>query len=105
MTTVNLQFTIIMIQSFKHKGLQLLWEQNASSKLPAELVSRIERMLEVIDSAQQVPDDFGIFQNWNIHKLSGDLKDYWSIKVNKNYRIIFRFEGQHAYDLDYIDYH
>lgn len=94
-----------MVQSFKHKGLKLLWEQENASKLPADQVSRIERMLVVIDSAQQVPEDFGAFQNWNIHKLSGDLKDFWSIKVNKNYRIIFRFDGQHAYDLDYIDYH
>jgi len=52
-----------------------------------------------------VPEDFGAYQNWNIHKLSGDLKNYWALKVNKNYRIIFRFDGQHAYDLDYIDYH
>jgi proteic killer suppression protein len=94
-----------MIQSFKHKGLRLLWEQNNSSKLPAELIRRIEIMLDVIDSVQQVPEDFGAYQNWNIHKLSGDRIEYWSIKVNKNYRIIFRFDGQHAYDLDYIDYH
>lgn len=94
-----------MIRSFKHKGLKLLWEQENASKLPADQVSRIERMLVVIDSAQLVPEDFGAFQNWNIHKLSGDLKDFWSIKVNKNYRIIFRFDAQHAYDLDYIDYH
>ena len=94
-----------MIQSFKHKGLKLLWEQGNNSKLPADQTSRIERMLDIIDSAQQVPEDFGAFQNWNIHKLSGELKDCWSIKVNKNYRIIFRFDGQHAYDLDYIDYH
>jgi len=94
-----------MIQSFKHKGLRLLWEQNNSSKLPAEQISRIERMLAIIDAAQQVPEDFGAYANWNIHKLSGELKDYWSIKVNKNYRIIFHFDGQHAYDLDYIDYH
>ncbi len=94
-----------MIQSFRHKGLKLLWEQENASKLPADQISRIERMLVIIDSAQQIPEDFGAFQNWNIHKLSGDLKDFWSIKVNKNYRIIFRFDGQHAYDLDYIDYH
>lgn len=94
-----------MIQSFKHKGLRLLWEDGNSNKLPSELIGRIERMLEVIDSVQQVPEDFGAFQNWNIHKLSGELKGYWSIKVNKNYRIIFRFDGQHAYDIDYIDYH
>lgn len=94
-----------MIQSFKHKGLKLLWEQGNGSKLPADLMAQIERMLEIIDAAVQVPEDFGAFQNWNIHKLSGELKDYWSIKVNKNYRIIFRFDGQHAYDVDYIDYH
>lgn len=94
-----------MIKSFRHKGLRLLWEEGKTSKLPAELVSRIERMLEVIDSAAKVPDDFEVFLNWNIHKLSGDLKDYWSVKVNKNYRIIFRFDGQYVYDVDYLDYH
>ena len=94
-----------MIKSFKHKGLKLLWEEGKTSKLPADQIRRIEMMLEVVDSAQEVPEDFGAFQNWNIHKLSGDLKDYWSIKVNKNYRIIFNFDGQHANDVDYIDYH
>ncbi len=105
MTSVALHQQLKMIQSFRHKGLKLLWEQENASKLPADQVSRIERMLVIIDSTQQIPEDFGAFQNWNIHKLSGDLKDFWSIKVNKNYRIIFRFDGQHAYDLDYIDYH
>ena len=70
-----------MIKSFKHKGLKLLWEDGNTSKLPADQIKRIEMMLEIIDSAQEVPDDFGAFQNWNIHKLSGDLKDFWSIKV------------------------
>jgi len=82
-----------MIKSFKHKGLKLLWEDGKSSKLPADLVNRIERMLEVIDAANMVPEDFKAYQNWSIHKLSGDLKDYWSVKVNKNYRIIFHFDG------------
>lgn len=94
-----------MIKSFKHKGLKLLWEDGNTSKLPADQIKRIEMMLEVVDAAQEVPEDFGAFQNWNVHKLSGDLKDYWSIKVNKNYRIIFHFDGHHAFDLDYIDYH
>ncbi len=94
-----------MIKSFKHKGLKLLWEEGDTSKLPADQLRRIEMMLEVIDAAQEVPEDFGAFQNWNIHKLSGDLKDFCSIKVNRNYRIIFHFDGQYAYDLDYTDYH
>jgi proteic killer suppression protein len=94
-----------MILNFKHKGLRLLWEEGKSSKLPTDQIAKIERMLEVIDSIQKVPEDFAAFQNWNLHKLSGDLNDYWSLKVNKNYRIIFKFDGQNAFDVDYTDYH
>ena len=94
-----------MIKSIRHKGLRLLWNEGNSGKLPADLVTRIEIMLEVIDTVNQVPQDFEAFRNWNLHKLSGELKDFWSIKVNKNYRIIFRYDGQNAHDLDYIDYH
>jgi proteic killer suppression protein len=94
-----------MIQSIRHKGLKLLWEEGDGRKLPADLVKRIEIILEVIDSAQQVPQDFEAFRNWNLHQLSVTLAGFWSIKVNKNYRIIFRYEGQHAYDVDYVDYH
>ena len=94
-----------MIKSIRHKGLRQLWEEGNGSKLPAEEVSRIERMLGMINRAKQVPFDFAAFKNWNIHRLTGDLKDYWSIKTSKNYSFIFRFDGQDAYDIDYIDYH
>ena len=94
-----------MIRSIRHKGLRLLWEEGRSNKLPADLLNRIERILQVIDSAEQVPQDFEAFKNWNIHKLTGELKDFWSVKVNKNFRIIFKFDGQHACDLEFIDYH
>lgn len=83
----------------------MLWEHGDGNKLPHDQVTRIEMILEVIDSAQQVPQDFEAFKNWNIHKLSGIYKDFWSLKVNKNYRIIFRFDGKNAIDIDYIDYH
>lgn len=94
-----------MIKSIKHKGLRLLWENGNGSKLPSDLVTRIEMMLEVIDSTQQVPQDFEVFKNWNAHKLVGELKDFWSLKVNKNFRIIFKFDGKDALNLDFLDYH
>jgi proteic killer suppression protein len=37
--------------------------------------------------------------------LTGGLKDFWSIKVSPNYRIIFRFEDGDIFDVDYLDYH
>lgn len=94
-----------MIKSIKHKGLRSLWEDGNGNKLPAELLTRIEIMLEVIDSIQQLPGDLEAFKNWNAHKLSGTLKDYWSLKVNKNFRIIFKHDGKDAIDLDFLDYH
>ena len=94
-----------MIKSIRHKGLKLLWEQGNGSKLPSDLVSRIERIMEVVDSIQQMPQDMEAFKNWAPHKLTGELKDFWSVKVNKNYRVIFRFDGRDAHDLDYLDYH
>ena len=94
-----------MIKSIRHKGLRLLWEKGDGNRLPADLVTKIEMRLDVIDSAKQLPQDFGAFPGWKLHKLTGDYKDYWSIWVSGNYRIIFKWDGEHAFDLDYLDYH
>jgi proteic killer suppression protein len=94
-----------MIKSFKHKGLRLLWETNKPGKLPADQLNRIKQMLEVIDSAQSVPKDFGFFLSWRIQPLKGSLKGYWSITVKENWRIIFQFDEQNAFNIDYLDYH
>jgi proteic killer suppression protein len=42
---------------------------------------------------------------WSLHSLTGDHKGFWSVKVNGNYRIIFRFENGMADDINYLDYH
>lgn len=94
-----------MIKSFRHKGLRLLWEKGDGIKLPTDQVTRIERMLNVIDAAQLLPQDFEVYKNWNLHKLSGKWKGFRALKVTGNYRIVFRFEGQNAYEIDYLDYH
>lgn len=94
-----------MIRNIRHKGLRLLWEEGDASKFPVELVRRIEQRLAFIDTVTQVPQDFGAFPGWRLHKLSGDLRDFWSIWVSGNYRIIFKWDGQNVSDVDYLDYH
>lgn len=94
-----------MIKTFKDKRLRLLWESGKSSKLPFDQIIRIRQMLEVIDSAQLVPQDFEFFRSWKIHPLKGTLKGCWSLAVKENWRIVFRFDGKNAFDLDYLDYH
>jgi proteic killer suppression protein len=45
------------------------------------------------------------FPGSNLHPLKGKKREYWAISISGNWRIIFRFEKENAYDVDYIDYH
>lgn len=45
------------------------------------------------------------FPGSNLHRLKGELKEYWSITVSGNWRAIFKFDNGDVYDLDYVDYH
>ncbi len=60
-------------------------------------------MLADLDIANK-PSDLKLPQ-YRIHPLKGELKDYWSITVSRNWRIIFRFRGGDVYDVDLVDYH
>ena len=42
---------------------------------------------------------------YRLHALSGNLKGFWSVTVRSNWRIIFRFDGGKAFDVDLVDYH
>jgi proteic killer suppression protein len=42
---------------------------------------------------------------YGLHQLSGELKGFWAVKVDKNYRIIFQFIAEDAFEVDYLDYH
>jgi proteic killer suppression protein len=92
-----------MIKSFAHKGLKRLYDNGDRSKLPADMVPRIEVLLAALDEADMVADlDRPSFR---VHQLKGDLKGLWSITVRANWRIVFRLEDGHAFDVDFMDYH
>jgi len=96
-------YVCVMIDSFQHKGLRLFFEKDEPSKLQPHHIEKIRRILYRLDEAQTV-EDMDIV-GWGLHPLVGNLKGFWSVKINGNYRIIFRFEDGNAYDVDYIDYH
>ncbi|WP_310590138.1 type II toxin-antitoxin system RelE/ParE family toxin [Dyadobacter soli] len=60
-------------------------------------------MLDQLDALTCVDDILQLGSG--VHKLTGDLSDFWSIKVSPNFRIIFRFENGDVHDVDYLDYH
>jgi len=92
-----------MIVSFQHKGLKQFFDTDNASKLQPEHIRKIRLILTRLDSAAS-PAEMNE-PGYNLHKPSGTLKEFWSVKVDKNYRIIFRFIGEDAADVDYIDYH
>lgn len=92
-----------MIRSFQHKGLKRYFESGNASRLQPQHVAKIRLILTRLD-ADGSPEEMRA-PGYNLHLLSGKLQGFWSIKVDKNFRIIFRFEGEHAEDVDYIDYH
>lgn len=96
-------YTTWVIIHFRHKGLKLLYERGDRRRIPPAHAAKVERILARLDQATGPPNmDLPGFR---LHALKGDLAGHWSIRVSGNWRIVFRFEGVHAADVDLIDYH
>ncbi len=92
-----------MIVSIRHKALRAFYLEDDVSKLPAENIDKIRRILTRLDAAKQ-PQVLN-YPGSGFHQLKGDLKDFYSVKVRANWKIIFRFVGEDVVDVDYLDYH
>lgn len=55
-------------------------------------------------NASAAPNDMDV-PGFRLHRLKGDLSGFWAVTVRANWRVIFRFEDDHAVDVDYLDYH
>ena len=92
-----------MIESFRHKGLRQLFENDNAKGVSAEHVRKIKQILAVLDAAQAI--DALRLPTFGLHALKGDLKGFWAVTVRANWRVIFRFENGRALDVDLVDYH
>ena len=92
-----------MIRKFRHKGLQRLFQHDDGSKLPPDMVERIRLILSALQAAQEV--EAMNLPTFHLHQLKGELQGFFAVAVRANWRIIFRFDGGEALDVDFIDYH
>ncbi len=92
-----------MIRSFKHRGLKRLYEHGDRSGIRPDLLGIVEDILARLDKAD-IPQAMNL-PGYRLHSLKGDLKGLWAVTVRANWRIIFRFEGNDAFDVELIDYH
>jgi proteic killer suppression protein len=92
-----------MIKSFRHQGLELLFRTGSARKLQPKHARRLRLILTMLNAATHVRqmDAPGL----RLHPLKGKPEGRWAVDVDENYRVVFRFEAGHAYEVDYGDYH
>ena len=92
-----------MILGFRHRGLERLFERGERRRVSPTLVAKVERVLARLDEAGE-PRDMDL-PGFGLHPLKGDREGYWAVRVSGNWRIVFRFDGRNARDVDLVDYH
>ena len=92
-----------MIKSFRHKGLREFFESGSTRGIQPAHAAKLGRQLSRLHGAT-APRDMNL-PGWGLHPLTGNLDGHWSVQVNGNWRMTFRFEGEDAVLVDYQDYH
>lgn len=92
-----------MIRSFKSKGLAKFYKTGSKAGVAPAHMKRLRLILAALDNAKS-PEQMNL-PGMGLHQLAGELAGYWSVNVSGNWRIIFRFDGGSAADVDYLDYH
>ncbi|MBL7111584.1 MAG: type II toxin-antitoxin system RelE/ParE family toxin [Bacteroidales bacterium] len=92
------------MQSFGSKETEKVWKGTRSAKLPPEIQNTARRKLRMINNAIDI-NDLRVPPANRLEKLAGDRKDYHSIRINDQWRFIFKWIDGHSYEVEIIDYH
>ncbi|WP_234111066.1 MULTISPECIES: type II toxin-antitoxin system RelE/ParE family toxin [Chryseobacterium] len=93
-----------MVVNFGNKETEKIWNGIVSKKLPREIQEVARRKLRMINNSVDV-NDLRIPPANRLEKLKGDLKEFYSIRINNQWRIIFRWENGNAFEVKIMDYH
>lgn len=93
-----------VIKSFADKRTQELYTTGKAKRFPADIAKRAARKLEYVDLATSL-DDLRVPRGNRLHALKGDRAGQYSIAINDQWRICFRFIDGDAYDVEVCDYH
>ena len=93
-----------MIISFGNKETEKIWKGIVSKKLPREIQEVARRKLKMINNSIDV-NDLRIPPANRLEKLKGDLKEFYSIRINNQWRVVFKWENGNAFEVEIMDYH
>ncbi|MEB3310902.1 MAG: type II toxin-antitoxin system RelE/ParE family toxin [Snowella sp.] len=93
-----------MIKTFRCRETEKIFLRQSSSRFPNNILRIFQRKLSILDAAERL-EDLRIPPGNRLEKLKGDRQDQYSIRVNDQWRICFRWFDGHAYDVEIVDYH
>lgn len=93
-----------MIFSFKNKETEKVWNGFVSKKLPREIQEIARRKLRMLNNSIDI-NDLRIPPANRLEKLKGDLDEFYSIRINKQWRIIFKWQNGNAFEVEIVDYY
>jgi proteic killer suppression protein len=93
-----------VIKSFAGRETEKIWDGVPSKKLPSDIQNVARRKLRMINNAQNI-NDLRIPPANHLEKLSGNLSGFYSIRVNMQWRLIFKWENDNAFEVEMVDYH
>jgi proteic killer suppression protein len=93
-----------VIKTFKDDETQKIYQRQRSHKLPSDIQQVALRKLRMINNSVSI-NDLRVPPANHLEKLSGDRAGQWSIRINDQWRVCFRWESSDAYDVEIADYH
>ena len=93
-----------MIRSFADKETEKIWRETRSRKLPDDIQDRALQRLRLLHAAD-VLESLRFPPSNRLHALSHDRKGQHAIAINRQWRVCFRWQEGHAYDVEITDYH
>jgi toxin HigB-1 len=93
-----------MIISFGNPDTEKVWNGTKVKKLPNEIQHIGRRKMRMLNNSVDLAD-LRIPPSNRLEKLSGKLKDFYSIRINNQWRIIFKWSSGNATEVEIIDYH
>ena len=93
-----------MIKSFGDNETEKVWQGRVSRKRPIQIQQIVRRKLRMLNNSMNL-GDLRVPPANRLEKLKGKLKGHYSIRVNDKWRLVFKWQNGHSYEVELTDYH
>lgn len=93
-----------MIRSFADSETERFYTTGRSRRLPTDILRRAAMRLTQLNAATRI-EDLRMPPSNRLEALKGDRIGQWSVRINDQWRVCFRFDGGDAFDVEVVDYH